>query len=295
LACLSAACGDDPAPATTGGPGDRPDAATPSGVASTDTGASSAAADSGSKPDAGASGLDANLPGTPEAGAQPGDAALVPVDATGAVPSDAADSAITAHDAQVPDAGVPDAHAPDAGSVDSGTPQPPDAGEPLCIERGDSCDRGSCCDNSVCVHDESGDSSHCVTPCEFPERCGDGCGDYCGAEPASFNLHCAEPILLAKDGSYLGRATSSTFANEGVCNPNSLYGNTFGTYSIHNTNGPYGNSFSQQSPYAPSNFDGPAIACPDEQVRIAYVNKAGSGFDDVDPDDLCTWLSMRGY
>jgi hypothetical protein len=80
-----------------------------------------------------------------------------------------------------------------------------------------------------------------------------------------------------------------------VCNPNSLYGNSFGTYSIHNKNGTYGNNFSLESPYTPSNFDGPAIACPDEQVRIAYVNKAGSGLDDIDPDDLCSWLSMRGY
>lgn len=300
VACLSAACGDDPTPATDGGSGSRLDAAAPSGGAGVDSGATSAAADGGSKPDGDASGLDAAGPGTSEAGAQPVDAASTPVDATVVVPpTDAAagpvDSAVTAPDAEAPDAQVADAQAPDASSVDAGAPLPPDAGEPVCIERGESCDRGSCCDNSVCVHDESGDSSHCVTPCELPDRCDSGCGDYCGAEPASFNLRCADPILIAKDGKYLGRAASSTFANEGVCNPNSQYGNTFGTFSIRNKNGTYGNNFSPQSPYTPTNFDGPAIACPDEQVRIAYVNKAGSGFDDIDPDDLCSWLSTRGY
>lgn len=306
VACLSTACDDGPAPKADNVPGTRADAAAPSVGPGADSGASSPAADGGSKPDAGATGLDASLPASPEAGSQPADAASTPVDTgTGATPPDAGsapgDSAVGvadagAPDAQAPDAQLPDAQAPDAGSsADTGTPLPPDAGPSLCIERDENCDMGSCCEGSVCVRDESVGSSRCVRPCNFPERCEAGCGNYCGAEPASINLRCSEPILLAKDGAYLGRAASSTFANEGVCNPNSPFGNGFGTYSIHNKNGTYGNTFSPQSPYTPSNFDGPAIACPDEQVRIAYVNKAGNAIDDIDPDELCDWLRMRGY
>ncbi|MEY4508136.1 MAG: hypothetical protein RLZZ450_258 [Pseudomonadota bacterium] len=298
-AALSAACGDDPTPGPVGVP--VSDAALPSGASAADSGATQGDTGAASKPDAGAAGLDATVPGATEAGAQVADATIPPVDGgTDAGPTDAGavavDSATPVADAKVVDAQATDAQTPDASSsVDTGTPQPSDAGQPLCIERGDNCDKGSCCEGSACVHDESGDSAHCVTPCQFPTPCDKSCGNYCGAEGGSVNLHCREPILLAKDGSYLGRASSSTIAPEGVCNVNSLFGNGFGTYSIHNKNGNYGNTFSPESPYAPSNFDGPAIACPDEQVRIAYVNKAGSGFDDIDPDELCSWLSMRGF
>jgi hypothetical protein len=289
VAFLGAACGDDPTHDPV--PAVASDAATVSGDGAGNTTPSKPDAGSGTPPDGSTHNIDAQLPLAPEAGAQLQDAASTAGDSgnnTG--PDDAGRMPV---DGAMP---LPDAQTTDAGStvVDTGAVVPPDAGAPLCIERGESCDQGSCCDDSLCVLDDSSGKAQCVTPCEFPAPC-DDCGNYCGAEAGAVSLHCFEPILLAKDGAYLGRASSSTFAPEGVCNPNSLYGNDFGTYSIHNKNGTYGNSFSLESPYAPNNFDGPAVACPDEQQLIAYVNKAGSGFDDVDPDELCDWLSRRGY
>ena len=310
VACLGAACGEDPvsavdaggAPSTGGGSEGGAAVRADAGVGTVskgDAGAGNAGADAAQPTPADAAQptpADAAQPPAADAAA-PNDAAAPGVDAGPVAPTEDAgaviiDAALVKPDAQASDAGAPAAI--DSGSHDAGGGPAPDASGPQCIERGESCATGNCCADSVCVPDEPSGGPRCLAPCEFPERCA-GCGNYCGADEGASSLRCREPILLGKDGAYLGRAASATFAPEGVCNTNSLYGNSFGTYSIHNKNGSYGNTSSPQSPYNPNNFDGPAIACPDEQLVIAYVNTAGNGFNDVDPDELCDWLASKFF
>jgi hypothetical protein len=61
----------------------------------------------------------------------------------------------------------------------------------------------------------------------------------------------AQPIIVAPDGTYLGRLSSNQYDPDSVSNPYGRYGNPYSADSINNPYGKYGSRYSNQSPNNP--------------------------------------------
>lgn len=106
---------------------------------------------------------------------------------------------------------------------------------------------------------------------------------------------CTSLQLVANDGTYLGDATSNTFAANGVCNDVSSYGSSYGSYSIFNSVGNYGSSYSSASAYNQITSTPPHLACADTGKLLNPVSKNQVLVDAIDPDVLCKTLQADGY
>lgn len=61
----------------------------------------------------------------------------------------------------------------------------------------------------------------------------------------------AQPIIVAPDGTYLGRLSSNQYDPDSVSNPYGRYGSRYSADSINNPYGQYGSRYSNQSPNNP--------------------------------------------
>jgi hypothetical protein len=112
------------------------------------------------------------------------------------------------------------------------------------------------------------------------------------APPAS--VACANLVLLANDGTFLGQATSSTFATDGVCNEFSQYGSLFAATSIFNEFGQYGGQFSSLSAYNQFTSTPPVLYCVTTDTVLNPVSKNTVLVGAIDPDALCAVLAANG-
>ena len=60
------------------------------------------------------------------------------------------------------------------------------------------------------------------------------------------------PIIVAKDGTYLGRLSNDPYAADSISNPYGKYGSPYSGTSINNPYGKYGSSTSSYSPWGGS-------------------------------------------
>lgn len=220
-----------------------------------------------------------------------------------------------------PDAGERDAaattheHPTDAGhDIDSSTVPLTDGGRPapppeptagMCADPGQDCSKADCCDGSTCVTD--GTFFVCAANCASGDECNSGCcaaldtgGSVCSpatfcAAPIASNGSCADLVLLADDGTYLGDASSSTFATDGVCNQYSNYGSAYSSTSIFNQYGTYGSQYSLQSAYDPYTQTPPFLFCASTKTVMNAVSKNTLVPGAIDPDSLCAVLAQNGF
>jgi len=177
---------------------------------------------------------------------------------------------------------------------------------PTCSSPGDSCLTTKCCDGSMCVNDGKAMLTVCAAPCTAGTQCSSGCcvpdasgGSVCAppsycAAPAP-TAGCANLVLIAADGQYLGDASSSHSAAEGICNTSSPYGNQSGSFDIHNTFSVYGSQYSLLSAYSPSTTTPPRLLCMTTSRYWNYVSKNTHLPNVLDPDLLCSTLAAAGY
>lgn len=199
------------------------------------------------------------------------------------------DASVPATNSNSPEASVPNSSLADAGALQ-------------CFLAGESCVTGSCCPGTTCVADPSSGVTVCAAQCTQGTECMSACcaavkGSTVGVcAPSSF---CSTPSartgcnLIANDGTFLGKASSSTVDPEGVCNSVSPYGSTFGAASIYNKFGNYGSTFSAQSAYSTITSTPPAVVCDGNVVR-GYVTKNSLKQGAIDPDGLCAVLRSNG-
>lgn len=112
------------------------------------------------------------------------------------------------------------------------------------------------------------------------------------APPAS--VACTNVVLLANDGTFLGQATSNTFATDGVCNEFSQYGSQFAATSIFNEFGQYGSQFSSLSAYNQFTSTPPVLYCVTSDTVLNQVSKNTILAGAIDPDTLCAVLAANG-
>jgi hypothetical protein len=211
-------------------------------------------------------------------------------------PTTGADS--TAPDAATADA--PAAAAQDAGTITFAWPDaPPDAG--ACTAAGGSCQADECCDGARCV------DGVCAADCRRDDDCLSACcslvgdasvcapSDACAARSDPASGACAQLIVLAEDGTYLGRASSDPFASDGVCNSDSDYGDQDGADSIWNPHGRYGSADSADSAYSLDSGTPPTLYCESSGDLMNPVTKNSLIPDALDPDNLCDELAASGY
>lgn len=176
----------------------------------------------------------------------------------------------------------------------------------LCTTGGD-CVSGCCAavdaTNSVCAP-----ANFCPPPvetCTVDDDCATQCclpvdadtlacapADLCAAPPPA--VGCGELVLLANDGTYLGDATSNTFAADGVCNEFSQYGSHFAASSIFNEFGLYGSPFAALSAYNEFTSTPPVLYCSGDDTILNPVSKNTLLAGAIDPDFLCAVLAQNG-
>lgn len=61
----------------------------------------------------------------------------------------------------------------------------------------------------------------------------------------------AQPIIIAPDGTYLGKLSSNRYDPDSVSNPYGRYGSPYSPDSINNPYGQYGSQYSTLSPNNP--------------------------------------------
>jgi hypothetical protein len=208
-----------------------------------------------------------------------------------------------------PPAGAPDSGARVIFDAGQSVGSLPDAGVTQCLPAGASCAAAPCCTGTICVPDTAS-GLVCAAECTSATQCMSGC---CGAlvgrkvgacapaqrcAPASVapTSTCLSARLIARDGTFLGIASSNTFEADGVCNTTSLHGSQFGTDSIYNESGLYGSKFGVDSAYNQFAVNPPAIICSGSNALLGLVskNRFASGGPVIDPDALCTTLRANG-
>lgn len=201
------------------------------------------------------------------------------------------------------DAGV-DARVHDGSVVrDSGS----DAG--TCAATGEECASTPCCGDRICVDDDALGLIVCAAPCSSPSDCVSGCcvglssssasvcapPTHCEPAPPPIPGGCADLVLVADDGTYLGDATSNEYATDGVCNEYSSYGSAYSSTSIFNDSGTYGSEYSLESAYNASTWTPPFLYCVTTDEVWNPVTKNDLLDEAIDPDLLCRALAENGY
>ena len=106
---------------------------------------------------------------------------------------------------------------------------------------------------------------------------------------------CTMLVLVGDDGTFLGNASSSTFASDGVCNEFSSYGSEYGSSSIFNDYGTYGSAYSAKSAYNEYTSTPPRLYCASTDEVLNPVSKNTFLPGAIDPDRLCDVLAANGY
>lgn len=150
------------------------------------------------------------------------------------------------------------------------------------------------CESDCCYSLDSG-RKVCAAPilCESPGAPAPGAG-----RPGTGSLTpittCAKLSLVGDDGQFLGVASSSAYAADGVCNEYSQYGNEYGPNSIHNEYGQYGGEYSSKSAYNEYTSTPPHLRC-ESGALLNPVTKNKFLADVIDPDVLCPTLAANGF
>lgn len=82
----------------------------------------------------------------------------------------------------------------------------------------------------------------------------------------------AQPIIVAPDGTYLGKLSSNQYDPDSVSNPYGRYGSRYSPDSINNPYGQYGSRYSNQSPNNPYAMQPPTIVRPGISQRWTLDN-----------------------
>ena len=144
-----------------------------------------------------------------------------------------------------------------------------------------------------------------VEPCVADTDCASGCcaidgaddggsgacapADVCEAPPA---IACAQLVLRADDGTFLGDATAF-ITPDSVCNPAGDFGSAASPTSIFNPAGTFGNTFGAQSAYATFTLTPPRLYCATTDTVLVPVSKNTGLVDAIDPDALCDVLAAN--
>jgi hypothetical protein len=218
---------------------------------------------------------------------------------------DLLDAAMEAGPIDMSDASVPDAVV-DAASFDATTDADAQASE--CVELGGDCQTDSCCAGSACVTTTEAPYPACAKVCNEPSECESGCctllaasGNdkvcvpqmYCEQEDPKAPLKgisCINDLeVYDSSGTYMGKATTSPFEDDSVCD-------NFGPY------GEYGSHpdkmWSIGSDAYSTTLGFPAVlGCGSDWPVLAYVAKYKGKADKrvVDPDHLCDVLENSGF
>lgn len=182
-----------------------------------------------------------------------------------------------------------------------------DASITQCAAAGGDCATDWCC-SGPCIENV------CADPCNAAQDCASGCcrtigsgnaecvpSTLCAGAPADAGFptssigRCSQLTLQADDGTFLGMASSSTVASDGVCNSVSSYGSMVTSYSIFNIVGAYGSSTTAQSAYNEVTPTPPRLYCNATGQALNHVTKNAVFSDAVDPDMLCAVLAKNDY
>lgn len=106
------------------------------------------------------------------------------------------------------------------------------------------------------------------------------------AAPAALTLQDidGQAVLIAHDGTYLGKVSSTTWDADSICTSWGEYGSTWGAHSIRTTWGQYGSRWSTESAYNDWTTTPPLIV--HERQVVGYVTKNTTSRGAVDPDVL---------
>jgi hypothetical protein len=153
-----------------------------------------------------------------------------------------------------------------------------------------------CAPTSFCPPPVAGCTANgeCETQCCFPlDAQTSACApaSLC-APPAS--VDCANLVLLANDGTFLGQASSNAFAADSVCNEFGQYGSQFSSTSIFNQFGSYGSPFAVLSAYNEFTSTPPVLYCGTTNTLLNPVSKNTVIAGAIDPDALCAVLTSNG-
>lgn len=180
----------------------------------------------------------------------------------------------------------------------------PDATD--CAGSGADCSATWCC-SGPCIVDV------CATPCSDSRECESGCcrdgrcapSTLCAERAPSRGVasgggeviaRCVgELVLIADDGEFLGNASSSELASDGICNDRSSYGSELGSSSIFNELGVYGSELSSLSAYNELTSTPPYLFCAATSTKLNPVTKNTLQSGAIDPDVLCLVLEANGY
>jgi hypothetical protein len=124
---------------------------------------------------------------------------------------------------------------------------------------------------------------------------------FCVVSPATTQLHAAAAIdynpllggyIVASDGQYLGKITTSTVDAKSLLNTVGNYGSTVSATSIFNTVGTYGGTVSAQSPFNTVSFTPPLVYKKDGTF-VGYLTVNTTKVPRIDPNALVGWLKNQ--
>ena len=87
---------------------------------------------------------------------------------------------------------------------------------------------------------------------------------------AGITLSAQSPIVVSRDGKYLGNLSENRFDPNSVSNPFGKYGSPFSPDSIRNPFGKYGSPFSNQSAANPYATEAPIVIAPRPSYTGGY-------------------------
>jgi hypothetical protein len=179
-----------------------------------------------------------------------------------------------------------------------------DAEAASCAPAGERCDPRACCEGTACVTSSELPYRVCAPLCAEASECESGCctglAGSGAAKVCAPQLHCDDdapsptapltdfhcfdkPKIFASDDTFLGDATASPFATDGVCN----FGGPYGKFNLD------GALNINSDAYSLTLTTSATIKCEVHDFKpIAYVSryKGKSAIRVVDPDHLCDVL-----
>jgi hypothetical protein len=218
--------------------------------------------------------------------------------------SELLDAAMEAGPIVEPDASVADA-AVDAASFDAAA----DAKAVECVQLAGDCQSDACCQGSVCVTTVDAPYPACAKTCTAASECESGCCTQLGAsgedkvcvaamyceekeDPTAplKGINCINDLeVYDSNGTYMGKASTSSFDEDSVCD-------SFGPYGKYGSN-PDKMWSSVSDAYSSSLGFSAVLGCGSDWPVLAYVSKYKGKADKrvVDPDNLCEVLDKSGF
>jgi hypothetical protein len=97
-----------------------------------------------------------------------------------------------------------------------------------------------------------------------------------------------DSVLVAHDGTFLGKVTRNRFESDSLLNQFGQHGNRFGQYSIFNKYSQYGSEYSALSPF--NRFSNTPPSFVKDGVRLSYLTTNQFVTPRIDPEQFQTWL-----